>query len=59
MPSSCPWCTASLYRLRQMREILRLPGESAIKVLPIRLATADAADHYKLGWEDREQLVMS
>jgi len=34
-----------------------LPGESAIKVLPIRLATADAAEHYKLGWEDREQLV--
>ncbi|WP_421701896.1 ferredoxin-type protein NapG [Aliiroseovarius sp.] len=34
-----------------------LPGESAIKVLPIRLATAEAADHYKLGWEDREQLV--
>ncbi len=34
-----------------------LPGEAAIKVLPRRIAMADAAEHYKLGWEDREQLV--
>lgn len=34
-----------------------LPGESAIKVLPRRLAQAEAADHYKLGWEDREGIV--
>ncbi|MBZ0128841.1 MAG: ferredoxin-type protein NapG [Rhodobacteraceae bacterium] len=31
--------------------------ESAIKVLPIRLARVDAAEHYRLGWEDRQPLV--
>ncbi|WP_240482035.1 ferredoxin-type protein NapG [Ruegeria marisrubri] len=34
-----------------------LPGESAIKVLPMRIARAEAAEHYKLGWEDRNPLV--
>lgn len=34
-----------------------LPGESAIKVLPIRVATADAAEHYRLGWEENNPLV--
>lgn len=34
-----------------------LPDESAIKVLPQRLAKAKAAAHYKLGWEDRDPLV--
>ncbi|NLF55982.1 MAG: ferredoxin-type protein NapG [Thauera phenolivorans] len=31
-----------------------LPGESAIKVLPIRLAQASKAGHYLRGWEERE-----
>lgn len=31
-----------------------LPGESAIKVLPIRLAQGSRADHYRRGWEERE-----
>ncbi|MBT2130645.1 ferredoxin-type protein NapG [Aliiroseovarius lamellibrachiae] len=34
-----------------------LPNESAIKVLPMRVAQAEAAEHYKLGWEDRNPLV--
>ncbi|MCA0870499.1 ferredoxin-type protein NapG [Seohaeicola saemankumensis] len=34
-----------------------LPGEAAIKVLPMRIARTEAADHYKLGWEDRNPLV--
>ena len=34
-----------------------LPGAAAIKVLPRVLAQAEAADHYKLGWEDRDPLV--
>lgn len=34
-----------------------LPEASAIKVLPIRIARANSADHYKLGWEDREGIV--
>jgi len=31
-----------------------LPGESAIKVLPITLAQGSRADHYLRGWEERE-----
>lgn len=31
-----------------------LPGESAIKVLPIRLAQGSKAEHYLRGWEERE-----
>jgi ferredoxin-type protein NapG len=34
-----------------------LPDASAIKVLPRRIARADAAEHYKLGWEDQNPLV--
>ncbi len=34
-----------------------LPEESAIKVLPRRIAMAQSAEHYKLGWEDRNPLV--
>lgn len=34
-----------------------LPNESAIKVLPRRVAMADPAEHYKLGWKDRDPLV--
>ncbi|SFL76392.1 ferredoxin-type protein NapG [Shimia aestuarii] len=34
-----------------------LPGESAIKVLPMRTARAEAADHYKRGWEENNPLV--
>ena len=34
-----------------------LPEQSAIRVLPLRLARAESADHYKLGWEDRESIV--
>ncbi|WP_319826424.1 ferredoxin-type protein NapG [Thalassovita sp.] len=34
-----------------------LPGESAIKVLPMRIARTDAAEHYKLGWEENNPLV--
>ncbi len=30
-----------------------LPGESAIKVLPIRLAQGSAAQHYRRGWEEK------
>ncbi len=29
--------------------------EAAIKVLPTRLARAEAADHYRLGWEEKEK----
>jgi len=31
-----------------------LPGESAIKVLPIKLAQGSKADHYLRGWEQKE-----
>ena len=31
-----------------------LPGESAIKVLPIQLAQGSRADHYRRGWEERD-----
>lgn len=31
-----------------------LPGESAIKVLPITLAQASKAEHYLRGWEEKE-----
>lgn len=31
-----------------------LPGESAIKVLPIRLAQGSRAEHYLRGWEEKE-----
>ncbi|MBW7861347.1 MAG: ferredoxin-type protein NapG [Rhodocyclaceae bacterium] len=31
-----------------------LPGEAAIKVLPIRLAQGSRAEHYRRGWEERE-----
>jgi ferredoxin-type protein NapG len=31
-----------------------LPGEAAIKVLPIRLAQGSRAEHYLRGWEERE-----
>lgn len=31
-----------------------LPGESAIKVLPIELAEGSRAEHYRRGWEERE-----
>lgn len=31
-----------------------LPGEAAIKVLPIKLAQGSRADHYLRGWEERE-----
>lgn len=31
-----------------------LPGESAIKVLPITLAQGSRADHYLRGWEERD-----
>jgi len=34
-----------------------LEGDSAIKVLPQRLARAQAASHYRLGWEEREGIV--
>lgn len=34
-----------------------LPNDSAIKVLPARIARAEAADHYRLGWEDNQPLV--
>ncbi|MFC3119205.1 hypothetical protein ACFOHS_17455 [Jhaorihella thermophila] len=29
--------------------------EAAIKVLPARLARAEAAEHYRLGWEEKEK----
>lgn len=29
--------------------------EAAIKVLPVRLARAEAAEHYRLGWEEKEK----
>ena len=32
-----------------------LPGESAIKVLPVRLAQGSRAEHYRRGWEEREK----
>ena len=31
-----------------------LPGESAIKVLPIRLAQGSRAEHYRRGWEEKK-----
>lgn len=31
-----------------------LPGESAIKVLPIKLAQGSKAEHYRRGWEEKE-----
>jgi ferredoxin-type protein NapG len=31
-----------------------LPGESAIKVLPIRLAQGSRAEHYRRGWEEKQ-----
>lgn len=31
-----------------------LPGESAIKVLPVALAQGSKAEHYRRGWEERE-----
>lgn len=31
-----------------------LPGESAIKALPIHLAQGSRAEHYRRGWEERE-----
>jgi len=31
-----------------------LPGESAIKVLPHRLAQGSRADHYRRGWEEKD-----
>lgn len=31
-----------------------LPGEAAIKVLPIQLAKGSTAEHYRKGWEERE-----
>ena len=31
-----------------------LPGESAIKVLPIKLAQGSKAEHYLRGWEEKE-----
>ena len=31
-----------------------LPGESAIKVLPVKLAQGSRAEHYRRGWEERE-----
>ncbi|WP_204114932.1 ferredoxin-type protein NapG [Shimia biformata] len=31
-----------------------LPHESAIKVLPHRIARADSAEHYRLGWEEKD-----
>lgn len=34
-----------------------LPMESAIKVLPIRVARAEAAEHYRLGWEEQTPMV--
>ena len=34
-----------------------LPNESAIRILPTRLARVDAAEHYKLGWENPEAIV--
>ncbi|WP_114010593.1 ferredoxin-type protein NapG [Cohaesibacter intestini] len=34
-----------------------LPGESAIRVLPTRLARVEPAEHYRLGWENREKIV--
>jgi ferredoxin-type protein NapG len=31
-----------------------LPGESAIKVLPIKLAQGSKAEHYRRGWEEKK-----
>ncbi len=31
-----------------------LPGEAAIKVLPVQLAKGSTAEHYRKGWEERE-----
>ena len=31
-----------------------LPGEAAIKVLPIRLAQGSKAEHYRKGWEEKD-----
>ena len=32
-----------------------LPGESAIRVLPVDVARAKPAEHYRLGWEEMEK----
>ncbi len=32
-----------------------LPNEAAIRVLPTRLARADNAEHYRLGWEEKNK----
>lgn len=32
-----------------------LPGESAIKVLPLKLAQGSKAEHYRRGWEEKEE----
>ncbi|MBR0567214.1 ferredoxin-type protein NapG [Azoarcus sp. L1K30] len=32
-----------------------LPGESAIKVLPVRLAQGSKAEHYRRGWEEKAE----
>ncbi len=34
-----------------------LPEESAIKVLPMRMASAQSAEHYRRGWEENNPLV--
>ncbi len=31
-----------------------LPGEAAIKVLPVKLAQGSRAEHYRRGWEEKE-----
>lgn len=31
-----------------------LPGEAAIKVLPVKLARGSAAEHYRKGWEEKD-----
>ncbi|NMF88508.1 ferredoxin-type protein NapG [Aromatoleum petrolei] len=31
-----------------------LPGEAAIKVLPVKLAQGSKAEHYRKGWEEKE-----
>ena len=33
-----------------------LPGASAIRILPTRLARVDAAEHYRLGWENPDAI---
>jgi ferredoxin-type protein NapG len=31
-----------------------LPGEAAIKVLPVTLAQGSRAEHYRRGWEEKD-----